>query len=296
MAIKFEPEDLESLMTRAMIAARENGPPPTSAQVGAGEAEVNAIAAVTPLKIANFWEDDPETWFMRLEMQFLTRKITNDESKFAHVVQTLDRKQTKEVKAIIRSPPKGAAYTTIKTALIRTFARTQLDKDTELLNMFTLGDRDPRSVIRELRALNENPETLLRAVVINMFPQDVRVELGSMAETATLEDIGEHAYKILDLRKDRKKGVHAIKRQVADSDSEEEVNAVMPKGGRTRGNRGDARRPRNGEGGKSQKEDGPFVCFAHKKFGPQAFSCKPGCSFAELPLAQRGAGNATAGR
>ena len=140
-------------------------------------------------------------------------------------------------------------------------------------------------------ALNENPQTLLRAVVIDMMPQDVRVALGSMATESTLEEIGEQAYKIIDLRKDRKgKGVNAIKRQAAstESDEEEEVNVVMK--GKSR-SKGDTRRPRNGT-----KEDGPFVCFAHKKFGQQAFSCKPGCSFADLPLAQRGAGNGNAGR
>ena len=69
-------------------------------------------------------------------MQFHTRKITADETKFAYVAQTLDRKQTKEIKAILRDPPKGTSYETIKKALIQTFDSTQLEKDTELLNKF----------------------------------------------------------------------------------------------------------------------------------------------------------------
>ena len=87
MAIKLEMEDLESLMSRAMASAVQHAreTPSPSAQVGA-DAEVNAIAVANPLKIANFWEEDPETWFLRLELQFLTRKITSDETKFAHVV------------------------------------------------------------------------------------------------------------------------------------------------------------------------------------------------------------------
>ena len=95
MAIKLEASDLESLMARAMASAMEAretssaATSATSAQVGA-ESEINAISVANPLKIANFWEEDPETWFLRLEMQFLTRKITSDETKFAHVVQTLD--------------------------------------------------------------------------------------------------------------------------------------------------------------------------------------------------------------
>ena len=141
MAIKLEASDLESLMARAMASAmeaRETGSS-ASAQVGAAT-EVNSLSVANPLKIANFWEEDPETWFLRLEMQFLTRKISADETKFAHVVQSLDRKQTKEIKSILRNPPKGTSYPEVKRALIQAFEKTQLTKDTELLNMFTLGE------------------------------------------------------------------------------------------------------------------------------------------------------------
>ena len=96
MAIKLEKEDLEDLMARAMataMATKESNLAP-SAQVGE---EVNAVAS-QPLKIAGFWEDDPETWFLRVERQFHTRKITSDETKFSHVVQALDKAQTKEIR------------------------------------------------------------------------------------------------------------------------------------------------------------------------------------------------------
>ena len=304
MAIKLEKEDLESIMSRAMqsaMAARESMAPAqatSSAQGGAADAEVNAISVANPLKIANFWEDDPHTWFLRLEMQFLTRKITLDETKFAHVIQTLDRRQTKEIKAILRNPPKGTSYPAIKAALIQVFDKTQLQKDTELLSMFTLGDRDPRSFIRELRALNEDPETLLRAIVINALPLDVRGALGSMPSTCSHEEIGEQAFKIIDLRKERK-AVNAVKcREDPESGDEDEVNAVHrgpPRStGRGKGQKGQ-RRPQRG-GDDREKDDGVFVCFAHKKFGQQAYTCKSGCSFANLPLAQHGAGNGPAGR
>ena len=73
-AIKLEAGDLESLMTWAMTtavaAARESQPTQSSSAQGGAETEVNTVAAVQLVKITNFWEDDLETWFMRLEMQF----------------------------------------------------------------------------------------------------------------------------------------------------------------------------------------------------------------------------------
>ena len=111
MAIKLEKDDLEYLMVRVMataMAAKEGLN--TSAQVGE---EVNVVAT-QPLKIAGFWEDDPETWFLCLERQFHTRKITSDETKFSHVVQALAKAQTKEIRSVLRNPPKDASYETIK--------------------------------------------------------------------------------------------------------------------------------------------------------------------------------------
>ena len=113
-----------------------------------------------------------------------------------------------------------------------------------------------------------------------------------MPEGATLEQLAERAFRIIDLRRERKT-VSAIKRQPEASESEEdEINAVnrFQKGPRGQG----GRKPRNSGPGSGDGQ--PFVCFAHKKFGPKAYSCKPGCSFAELPSAQRGAGNGPAGR
>ena len=124
MAIKIEKDELEALMTRAVAAATAAKPVSEAAQGG----EINAITVAQPLKIAIFWEDDPDTWFMRLEMQFLTRKITSDKTKFAHVIQTLNRALMKEVKSILRDLPKGTSYPEVKKALIQAFTKTQLER------------------------------------------------------------------------------------------------------------------------------------------------------------------------
>ena len=289
MAIKLEKDELEAMMTRVVASAVSVAKPAESG------GDVNAVAAAQPLKIANFWSEDVEAWFLRLETQFHTRRITADETKFSHVIQSLDRAQTMEIKHILKNPPKGTSYEAVKAALIEAFEITQLEKDTKLLGMFSLDDRDPRSVVRELRALNEDPETLLRAILINMLPQDIRVALSNMDGKPTLEQLGERAWKALDLRKERKV-VHAIQRQPAgqDQEDEDEINAVQSRGGNGRGRGRFQGQPQGQKTG--HREEANFVCFAHKKFGPKAYSCKPGCSFAELPLAQRGAGNGPAGR
>ena len=127
-----------------------------------------------------------------------------------------------------------------------------------------------------------------------MLPQDVRLTLSSLPPDATLEDIGEHAFRTIDLRKERK-AINAIRRRAKEREysesEEEEVNAVAQRRGK-----GSSGRRQNPTQSRDRDEGPNFVCFAHKKFGPKAYTCKPGCSFESLPLAQRGAGNSKAGR
>ena len=59
---------------------------------------------------------------------------------------------------VIPSPDK---YPALKSALIKTFSKTQSQTDNELLSLSGLGDRKPSAFLRHIRSLNADPETLL---------------------------------------------------------------------------------------------------------------------------------------
>ena len=61
------------------------------------------------VKLADFWSEDPESWFDRADNQFVVRGIKEDATKFSHAVQALSYSQHKEVKALIRNPQKGTS-------------------------------------------------------------------------------------------------------------------------------------------------------------------------------------------
>ena len=202
--VKMDRDELRSLMREAMAASREDAltyQPKPSAQGGANDetGDINALS----VKLSNFWTEDPESWFNRADNQFLVRGIKEDATKFAYVVQALDFAQHKEVRALIRNPPKGASYPALKKALVSAFGKTQLDKDTELLNLKHLGDCDPRSVARDIDALCENPASLPRAVMINLLPQDVRTALATVEGLDDHHKVAEQAYTVMNMRKDR---------------------------------------------------------------------------------------------
>ena len=295
--VKLERDDLKTLMREAMAAGREDAmaamgkEPSAKGGVDNETGDINALS----VKLSSFWTEDPASWFDRADNQFLVRGIKEDSTKFAHVVQALDYAQHKEVRALIRNPPKGTSYAALKKALVSAFGRTELDKNTELLNLKHLGDRDPRSVARDIDALCEDPASLPRAVMINLLPQDVRTALATVEGLDTHHKVAEQAYIVMNMRKDRG-AINSVNnsRQAAPEEEEvQEVDAVQ----RGRGQRGRGNGNGKATSQPSQRgRDELFVCFAHKKFGSGAFTCKPGCTFAGFPLAQRGAGNAPAGR
>ena len=71
-----------------------------SQTTGNQDSDLTAIHAVS-LKLPEFWTDDPEVWFVRVEAQFRSRAITLDSTKFDYVVTALDNRTAAEVKAII---------------------------------------------------------------------------------------------------------------------------------------------------------------------------------------------------
>ena len=85
---------------------------------------VQAVA----LKLPEFWTDKPEVWFARVEAQFGTKGINQDDTKFNYLVSSLDNTTAGEVEAVLLHPPQADKYETLKKALLQAFARTQAQK------------------------------------------------------------------------------------------------------------------------------------------------------------------------
>ena len=182
----------------------------------------------------------------------------------------------------LKNRPKVEPYNKIKQYMIRTYGKTQLQKDNTLLAMTGLGDRTPTEALTYVRSLNSDPETFFRAWFLSLIPANVRALLGKAATTASLEDMCDEADLIMEQAKQSGAGVASV---VAQANHEEpkvqdlEVEAVGRGPGTSRQNRGNPK----GQG-QGRSASSTFVCHYHAKFGVKAFSCREGCSFAQIPL------------
>ena len=254
--------------------------------------EVNAVT----VKLPDFYENDPEMWFVRAECQFRTKRIVDDTTKFDHIVQSLSEKVARRVRKLVLYPPATDKVTALKAALMTAYGRSQLEKDTALLSM-KMSNLKPSEVIARAEALNSDLETFFRAFILSQFLPEVKTAIANM-EFATLVEMGVAADKALEASKTTPQAVNAIVTELQDEFDEEdtsqgfEVNAVGRGGGaRDRGRQAAGR----GRGQPGQKAGKGKTCFYHDKHGLGAFKCDGApCPFSSAPLAK--AGNATAGR
>lgn len=158
-------------------------------------ANVQAVSFKAP----SFWTTNAAAWFTRLEAAFATHHppITNDLTKFHHVIQLLDSETSRKVHAILSNPPNSEKYDAIKAALLSAYELSQFQKDTALLQLNGLGDRRPSELLQHMRSLNTDPETLFRCLFLHQLPTHVRRILAQSPD-ASLDTLAAMADRIMD--------------------------------------------------------------------------------------------------
>ena len=242
-------------------------------------ADPMAVMAVA-LKLPMFYDDRPETWFYFAESQFRLRKITDDQTKFDHIWQSLSAAQSARVESVmVNPPPVGQRTDALKAKILKIFGRSQYEKDNDLLCHGPLGDTTVLEFVGKMQTLNKDPATFMRAFLLNKLPTDVRGML-SNTEFSSLEELAIAADNIIKSQKTQKTANVIEASPVGEIDAVGKSIKPKPKASKTRlapGQKG--------------------TCFYHEKHGPGAFKCEGGgCVWANTPLAAKPAGNGPAGR
>ncbi|GFO30143.1 transposon ty3-g Gag-Pol polyprotein [Plakobranchus ocellatus] len=156
------------------------------------------ISAVS-LKLPEFWTTSPEVWFARVEAQFGTQNISTDQTKYDYVVSALDVKTAEEVQDVLVNPPDANKYSVLKRALLKAFGKSQAQRDNKLLNLNGLGDRKPTALLRKINALNDDPQSLKRALFLSNLPADIRSILAGQ-DFSDIQKLAEAADRIWETR------------------------------------------------------------------------------------------------
>lgn len=228
--------------------------------------QVNAAS----VKLPDFWTKSPEVWFARIESQFNTKGISQDQTKYDYVVSALDSNTAEEVQHILTNPPTNNKYESLKKELNKTFGKSQYEKDSELLHINGLGDRRPSALMRRIRALNDDPKSLKRAIFLANLPSEIR----SILVAQNIQDADELAEAADRVWESRISTVNATSTtrssfpQITGQDTESiEVVSARKK----------QHRKSNPQNAKTTS-----ICYYHTRFGLDARKCHGNCKFASL--------------
>ena len=117
-------------------------------------AEGNPVTvAVTSIKLPTFWPADPHIWFVQVEAQFATRKISIQKTVYKYVVASLTPEFTTEVQDLIHTIPEDHPYDQLKASLIKRTAASEQRCLQQLFHSEELGDRKPSQLLCRLQQL-----------------------------------------------------------------------------------------------------------------------------------------------
>ena len=95
-------------------------------------------------------------WFAHAEQQFVIKNIVADDTKFGHLVTSIQEDVALKVMEAIESPPEGQKYDNLKKELLRQFTLSSAEMAETLLTLPGLGDQRPSHLLQKILYYEKN--------------------------------------------------------------------------------------------------------------------------------------------
>jgi len=156
----------------------------------------NTTAASVALKLPTFWAEQPIIWFTQAESQFALKGIVSDDTKYHHIIASLDQQTATRIIDFLQHPPTQEKYNSLKSRLLQTYTLSEYERAGRLLHSSELGDEKPSVLMDRMLALLQNGETpcfLFKRIFLERLPEDIRAPLVGLIK----EDCREIAKKLI---------------------------------------------------------------------------------------------------
>lgn len=224
--------------------------------------------AAVAVKLPTFWAENAAVWFVQTEAQFAMRNVTNDDTKYYHVVSALDQQTASRVLDTLQAPPEENKYANLKQRLLGTFTLTESQRAAALLNVRGLGDTKPSELMDKMLGLlgSHKPCFLFRELFLQQLPVEVRTHLSTSTET-DLRALALEADTVWFSR---------LNQTVSSATIDQHSSEIC----------------RVGKGPKPTKQDHKVTntgfCYYHHRFGSAAQQCRAPCTFTNQGNGQPG--------
>lgn len=253
--------------------------------------EINDIRNV---KVPPFWQSNAELWFVQLEAQFYTHKVTSDSAKYYSVISTLDSSVLQRISDLLLKPPETGKYKHLKEQLIARFTDSQETQLRRLLTELQLEDRRPSQLLREMKSLagDKFTEDIIKTLWLQRLPVRVQEVLAvtDTLEASKMADIADKILEVPDMNSGAICSVNATSATRHEADPgvlaqlQEQVmqltlavQELKKQNGHYQARRNSTFRPRSKSRTRST-ERSRGECYYHNRFGDKARKCSEPCS------------------
>lgn len=249
-------------------------------------------------KIPPFYRDDPALWFLQMDSTFRTAKITDQVTMGDYVITALETEGVACCRDIILKADKTRFFDEIKARILATFSMSAEDKLRRLLKGNVLTDGKPSLILHRLRGLDDGNcgEGILKSIFLDQLSPQSRAIL-AVSDVADLDKLALVADQIYEVSSNQTFQSYAVKnksfsnasneRAVISSDSVNSLTAAItellrrfPSDRKDSFSRSRSKSRDNRSRSRSLSPSPNNICWAHKRFGNQAKSCRKPCSWA----------------
>jgi transposase InsO family protein len=200
-------------------------------------------------------------WFHQAEAQFHIRKISDDTTKYYHVVASLDQETARRIADTLRAAP---SYTNLKRRLLATYGLSKRERASKLLHLHPLGDRKPSELMDEMLELLDDHSFcfLAEQLFLEQLPEHIRLQLAN----DEFIDPRATALKADEMWLSQQEAATKVMKVTAKATSQHKSN-----------------KQRTSHKSKNPEPTTQQWCFYHTRFGEKAKNCKAPCNHPSAP-------------
>lgn len=288
-------QQLSDLQTQlSVLQGQGNAAGPSNADMEGQAQGQTHIQQVTEVKMQAFYESEPELWFIVVESQFAARKITNEKTRYSHVVANLNCATASQVKDLLKTPFAEGHYEKLKQKLISIYAETASEKFRKLISNADIGDKKPSQFLSYMKSLADNSITddFIKKLWIQRLPAASRAVLSASKDN--LDDLAKMADSMWEVSDRFSMNAIKVEKDPLESKIDKLASTLEKLAQRINGidkkehiSRRDSTPHKNRSRSKSmQSRDSSSsssstheLCWFHHKYGDAAKKCREPCNF-----------------
>ncbi|KAF8791382.1 hypothetical protein HNY73_006260 [Argiope bruennichi] len=249
------------------------------------------------VKIPPLWKNNIKLLFIQVESNFALAKITNDLTKYNHLIATIDPETLSAVADIVLAPPDTNKYDALKARLTAEFSASENEQIRRLLSELHLGADKPSQLLRKMRELGDGTgikDDFLKTLWLQRLPSEMQAILSISSEL--LDNLANMADKIDEVRiSSTDSSVFAVSRNAESNamrkaSTLDEFTALRSEiaafskqvqrlsRDRSRGPCHRKNKHRSFSRGRSG-DRGRRFCYYHARFGEKALKCVTPCAY-----------------